>query len=500
MDIAIICALYIFLAFTLLSLLKSKRKHNQKLPPGPYPLPIIGNMHKLGKSPHRSLAELAQVYGPIMRLKLGQITTIVISSSSIAQEVLQKQDAAFSNRPLPESTRACDHHKYSVVWLPVGSRWRSLRKILKSNLFTAKKLNENQHLRSRKVDELIRYCEKCSQSGEAVDIGRAAFLTTLNLLSNTIFSKDMTDSYDNSEAKEFRDLVWNIVVELGKPNLVDFFPIPAWIDPQGIYLRITGYSEKLIRLFDGLVNERSELKRLANFLENTSTKDVLDELLRILQTNEIDKTQIQHLFMDLFVAGTDTTSSTVEWAMSEILRNPETLLKAKAELNQVIGKGKMIGEEDISKLVYLRCILKETVRLHPPTPFLVPRQVNEEVELCGYTVPKNSQVLVSAWAIGRDPMLWKDPLSFQPERFMDSEIDFIGHDYELIPFGAGRRMCPGLPLAMRMVPVMLGSLINCFEWKLEGGIAPEELNMEEKVGLALAKLHPLRAIATSVVT
>ena len=298
MDILItVTAFCILVAVTLVSVSRIRGKSHRKLPPGPCPLPIIGNIHKLGKHPHRSLAELAQVYGPIMRLKLGQITTIVISSSSMAQQVLQKQDAVFANRPVPESTRSCDHNKYSVVWLPVGSQWRSLRKILKSHLFTAKKLDENRHLRSTKVHELIRYCEKCSQSGEAVDIGRAAFLTTLNLLSNTIFSKDMTDSYDNSEAKEFTDLVWNIVVELGKPNLVDFFPIPAWIDPQGIYLRITGYSEKLIRLFDGLVNERSELKRLANFLENTSTKDVLDELLRILQTNEIDKTQIQHLFM-----------------------------------------------------------------------------------------------------------------------------------------------------------------------------------------------------------
>ncbi|WOG96784.1 hypothetical protein DCAR_0416120 [Daucus carota subsp. sativus] len=490
MDIAIICALYIFLAFTLLSLFKPKSKSNHKLPPGPYPLPIIGNIHKLGKNPHRSLADLAQVYGPIMRLKLGQITTIVISSSSMAQQVLQKQDAVFANRPVPQSTRSCDHNKYSVAWLPVGSRWRSLRKILKSHLFTAKRLDENRHLRSR----------KCSQSGEAVDIGRAAFLTTLNFLSNTIFSKDMTDSYDNSEAKEFRDLVWNILVELGNPNMVDFFPIPAWIDPQGIYLRITGYSEKLIQLFDGLVNERSELKGSTNFLANISTTDMLDELLKIEQTNEIDKTQIRHLFMDLFVAGTDTTSSTVEWAMSEILRNPETLLKAKAELNQVIGKGKIIGEEDISRLVYLQCILKETVRLHPTTPFLLPRQVKEEVELCGYTIPKNSQVLVSAWAIGRNPMLWKNPLSFQPERFMDSKIDVSGHDYELIPFGAGRRMCPGLPFAMRMMPVMLGSLINCFDWELEGGIAPEELNMEEKVGITLAKLHPLRAVATGILT
>ena len=186
--------------------------------------------------------------------------------------------------------------------------------------------------------------------------------------------------------------------------------------------------------------------------------------------------------------------------MAEILRNSETILvKAKAELNQVVGKGKVIEEADISRLPYLQCIVKETARLHPPAPFLIPRQVQEEVQLCGYTVPKNSQVLINAWSIGRDPLIWKNSLSFEPERFLNSEVDVNGHNYKLIPFGAGRRKCPGLPLAMRMVPVMLGSLINCFDWKLEGGIAAEEVDMEEKFGITLAKLHPLRAVPTLVV-
>nr|XP_017258817.1 PREDICTED: geraniol 8-hydroxylase-like [Daucus carota subsp. sativus] len=499
MGIVIITGICILLAFTVFSVARKRAKTPQQLPPGPNPLPIIGNIHKLGKHPHKSLAKLAQVYGPIMRLKLGRINTIVISSSITARQVLQKQDLAFSSRPVPDAIRACDHFKYSVVWLPVSSTWRSLRKIMSLNLFTTNKLDANQHLRSKKVQELIRYCENCSRNEEVIDIGRAAFQTSLNFLSTTIFSKDMTDPNRDSEAKEFKDLVWNIMLEAGKPNLADYFPVLEWIDLQGIKRRMTSHFEKLIELFNGLLNERLELKRLGHADENTST-DVLEELLRLLQANEINKIHTLHLFIDLFAAGTDTTSSTVEWGMAEVLRNSETVLvKAKAELNQVIGKGKIVEESDISKLAYLRCIVKETLRLHPPVPFLIPRRVEDEVELCGYTLPKNSQVLVNAWAIGRDPTLWRNPLLFEPERFMDSEVDVYGHDYELIPFGAGRRTCPGLPLAMRMVPVMLGSLINGFEWKLEGEIAPKELDMEDKFGLTLAKLHPLRAAATPVV-
>ncbi|XP_017253097.2 geraniol 8-hydroxylase-like [Daucus carota subsp. sativus] len=498
-TILISVAMCILLLFTLRFFGRRTSKAPQKLPPGPYPLPIIGNIHKLGKHPHKSLNALAQVYGPIMRLKLGRVTTIVISSSSAAQEVLQKQDLAFSNRPVPDALRGCDHDKYSVVFLSVGSQWRSLRKITSSSILTANKLDASKHIRSRKVHELIGYCKKCSQSREAVDIGRATFLTSLNLLSNTIFSKDMIDLYqDSEEGKNFRELVWNLLVEAAKPNLVDYFPILKWIDPQGIKRRFTGSCEKLLELFDGLINERLELKRSGNFSEN-STTDMLDELLTILPINEIDRTQIQHLFLDLFVAGTDTTSGTVEWAMAEILKNPDTILvKAKAELNEVVGKGEIVKEADISRLPYLQCIVKETGRLHPPAPFLIPRQVQEEVQLCGYTIPKNSQVLVNAWTIGRDPLIWKNPLSFQPERFLNSEVDVNGHNYELIPFGAGRRKCPGLPLAVRMVPVLLGSLINCFDWKLEGGIAPKELDMEDKFGITVAKLHPLRAVPTLV--
>lgn len=194
---------------------------------------------------------------------------------------------------------------------------------------------------------------------------------------------------------------------------------------------------------------------------------------------------------DLFAAGTDTTSSTVEWAMAEVLRKPEIMKKAKAEVEEVIGKGKAIQEKDVSCLPYLRCIVKETMRLHPPVPFLIPRRVEHDVEVSGLIVPENSQVFVNVWAIGRDPDIWEDPLEFKPHRFLESEVDVWGTDFELIPFGAGRRICPGLPLAARVVPAMVGSLLNSFDWRVENG---KEIDMEEEFGITLQKAHPLRAV------
>ncbi|KAI8542227.1 hypothetical protein RHMOL_Rhmol08G0121900 [Rhododendron molle] len=491
----LILILYILLSITLvralLSLLRRSKPGRPKLPPGPVPLPVIGSLLKLGDKPHKSLAELAKIYGPIMSLKLGQKTTVVISSPALAKEILQKQDLAFSTRSIPNAVHAHDHHKYSTVWLPVTNQWRSLRKALNSNIFSGNRLDASQNLRRQKVQELIEYIGKCCQEGVAVDIGSAVFKTSLNLLSNTIFSIDMADPTQDS-VQQFRHLVWRTVKEMGKPNLVDYFPILDKIDPQGIRRRVKSHFEDTFEMFGRLIDERLELRRSG---KSGAENDVTDILLNISEENgEINRTHIEHLCLDIFGAGTDTTSSSVEWAMAELLCTPETLQKAKAELVQTIGKGKPIEESDIPRLPYLQAIVKEIMRLHPPAPLLVPRTVETDVEVYGYTVPQGAQVLVNAWAIGHDPSVWANPTSFMPERFLDSDIDIRGRDFELIPFGAGRRICPGLSLAIRVVPLMLGSLINSFDWKLEGGIKPEELDMDDKFGLTVQKAQPLRVV------
>ncbi|KAI3746020.1 hypothetical protein L6452_08435 [Arctium lappa] len=455
-------------------------------PPGPTPFPIIGNLHLLGDQPHQSLANLAKTHGPIMFLKLGRINTLVISSAAAAKQVLKKQDLVFANRHIPDALTAHNHSHYSVVFLPVGSRWRAVRKIFNSNIFSSNSLDANQHLRSQKVHELVAYCRRASESNDSVDIGRAAFRTTLNLLSNTIFSKDLTDPYDDSGSKEFRELIGNVMVEAGKPNLVDFFPVLKKIDPQGNRRRMGRYFGKLLDIFEELIKERVVMEKLKE-------DDVLDVCLKINRDNpdEISRTQIKGMFLDLFAAGTDTTSNSLEWAMTELLRNPHTMAKAKKELEQIIGKGKNVEETDIMRLPYLWCIVKETLRIHPPVPLLIPRKTENEVKLNSYTIPRGTQVLINVWAIRRDATLWEDPLEFKPERFLTSGIDLRGQDFELIPFGAGRRICPGLPLAVRMLPMMLGSLLNNFDWNLDVGISPKELDMTEKFGITLQKVDPL---------
>ncbi|XP_073061531.1 cytochrome P450 76T24-like [Primulina eburnea] len=477
-----------------LQILKSKSRKPCKLPPGPNPYPIIGNILELGDKPHQSLARLSQVYGPLIHLKLGRLTTVVVSSPGIAKILLQKHDQVFSSRNAPGAVHALDHNKLSMVWLPVENQWRKLRKICKEQMFSVHSLDSSQGLRRDRLQKLCEYVHGCCINGKAVDIGRAAFTTSLNLMSATLFSEEFA-AFDSDSVEELKELVWGIMEIIGKPNLTDYFPLFRALDPQGISRKSTVYFKRCFDIFEGIIVKRLEMRGRIS-VDGTRKSDMLESLLDINQRNdsELSILDIKHLLLDLFVAGTDTTSSTVEWAMSELLRHPDKMLKVKNELREVIGKNEQVTESDISRLPYLRAVVKETFRLHPAGPLSVPHKSIEDTEINGYTIPKNTQIIINVWAIGRDSSTWSDPELFTPERFLESETDFKGLHFELLPFGAGRRTCPGLPLANRMVHLMVATLVHNFDWELDGGLKPEELDMSESFGLSLQKTISLKAV------
>ncbi|OIW17355.1 hypothetical protein TanjilG_22467 [Lupinus angustifolius] len=428
------------------------------------------------------MANLAKIHGPIMSLKLGQITTIVMSSPDTAKGVLQTNDQFMSNRKIPDSMKAANHDQYSIPFMPVSPRWRELRKICNGQLFSNKNLDASKELRAKKVGQLFNEICKYSLKGEAVDVGRLSFKTTINLLSNTIYSQDLIESV--SEAGEFKELVANIMKEIGRPNLADCFPVLKIVDPHGIRRRTGTYFWKLLNIFKSLVKERLKQRKESGYC---SRKDMLDSLLNNAEDNG------QQMYKDM-IERTDTITSTVEWAMAELLQNPNIMSKAKVELEEIIGKNNLIEESDIAKLPYLHAIIKETFRLHPAAPLLLPRVTKVDVEMNNYIVPKGAQILVNVWAIGRDPNLWDNPNLFSPERFLGSEIDVKGTNFELIPFGGGRRICPGMSYAIRMLFLILGLFINSFDWKLEDGIELDDMDMDEKFGLTLEKAQPVRVI------
>ncbi|XP_002271652.1 cytochrome P450 76T24 [Vitis vinifera] len=481
---------FVWLCFHFLILGSTHRKSFQaRLPPGPRPLPIIGNLLELGDKPHHSFTTLSKKYGPLMSLKLGSITTIVISSPETAQQVLNKKDQTFSGRTVPNAIQVASHHHFSIGFLPASAHWRNLRKICSMQIFSLQRVDAFHGLRQKVVQQLLDHAHESCSSGRAVDIGRAAFTIALNLLSNTVFSVDLAH-YDSNLSQEFKELIWSILVEVGKPNLADFFPGLRLVDPQGIHKRMSVYFNKLFDVFDSFINQRLQLRA------SSTDNDVLDALLNLNKQHdhELSCNDIRHLLVDLFSAGTDTTSSTIEWAMAELLNNPKAMAKARDELSQVVGKDRIVEESDISKLPYLHAVVKETFRLHPPAPFLLPRKAEMDSEILGYAVPKNAQVIINVWAIGRDSKTWSDPHSFGPERFLECDIDVKGRDFQLIPFGAGRRICPGLLLGRRMVHLVLASLLHSFDWKLEGGMKPEDMDMSETFGFSVRKAQPLRVV------
>ncbi|KAJ4833665.1 hypothetical protein Tsubulata_009034, partial [Turnera subulata] len=299
--------LVLFQAFGFLTTRKAK------LPPGPPGLPIIGNLLDIGDKPYKSMARLAKVHGPLMSLKIGQVTTIAISSPSVAKEILRKYDSVFSDRYIPGATRVLDHNEFSISWLPAGSLWRNLRKLCNSHIFTTQKLDANLELRSKKVQELLADVQQHCLAGKAVDISQSAFKAVFNGLSNILFSLDLINS---SSGTTHKDVVRGIMDVLGTPNLGDYFPILRYLDLQGITRRVEIHAVKLFILFDSIINERLQSRKREGYEPKT---DMLEALLSISEENSdmMDNHLMKYLFMDLFLAGTDTTTSAIEWAMTE---------------------------------------------------------------------------------------------------------------------------------------------------------------------------------------
>ncbi|KAG8377571.1 hypothetical protein BUALT_Bualt08G0047000 [Buddleja alternifolia] len=429
------------------------KRSSTKLPPGPFPIPFIGNLLQVGQNPHRSLAKLSKTYGPLMHLKLGSIHTIVVSSPEIAKEVLTKHDQACSGRAVPSAAHAMDHHKSSIPWLPVATRWRALRKIMKEQVSLMHQFDGNNSL-----VQLHNYLQDCSNSDRVVDIREIGFKTALNLLSSTLFSIDFAH-FDSSLTREMMENVHALIKNLGTPNLVDYFPLLKFIDPQGLVRKTEASLRRLHEIFGETLNPRLQSRGTLR------KKDMLEALLDLNQENESDFSlnDIKHLMLDLNVIGAYEITNAVQWTMTEVLRNPEKMSKAKLELRTIIGENKQIKESDISRLPYLNAVIKENFRCHPVLPLLIPHKVEVDIEIQNYTVPKNAQILVNVWAIGRDSSIWSNPDSFEPERFLDCKIDYRGQDFELITFSSGRRMCPALPLAHVVVHLILATLIHNFD-------------------------------------
>lgn len=476
------------------------RRRAYNLPPGPKPWPIIGNLNLMGALPHRSIHELSKKYGPLMQLQFGSFPVVVGSSVDMAKFFLKTHDVVFTDRPKTAAGKYTTYNYRDITWSPYGAYWRQARKMCLTELFSAKRLESYEYIRAAEVRALLRDLHAAKGSG-AVMLKDYLSTVSLNVITRMVLGKKYLDKEVVAGAsvttpEEFKWMLDELFLLNGVLNIGDSIPWLDWMDLQGYIKRMKKISKMFDRFLEHVVEEHSQqrLREGKNFV----AKDMVDVLLQIADDPtlevELNRESVKAFTQDLIAGGTESSAVTVEWAISELLKKPEVIAKATEELDRVIGRGRWVTEKDIPCLPYVDAIVKETMRLHPVAPLLVPRLSREDATVAGYDIPAGTRVLVSVWSIGRDPELWEAPEEFMPERFLGSKLDVKGQDYELLPFGSGRRMCPGYSLGLKVIQVSLANLLHGFEWSLPDGMTREELSMEEIFGLSTPRKFPLEAV------
>ncbi|XP_068644096.1 premnaspirodiene oxygenase-like [Aristolochia californica] len=480
------CILFLFVR-------KAKRPAaGSKLPPGPRKLPIIGNIHNVvGSLPQKVLRDLAQKYGPLMHLRLGQLSVVVVSSPDIAKEMLKTHDLNFSQRPDMICTKIISYGYADLVFAPYGDLWRQLRKICILEILSAKRVQSFDKIREEETTNLVQFIS--SIAGSPINLSKKLFILSIDIIARCIFG-DRCDDQDG-----FKMTLEENIKFLGVFNVADLFPSSRWICVLSrTESKFQKTHRKLDKIVSNIIEAHQEKMRTRKDEGRDQVEYLVDVLLRLQKHGdlqfELTLDNIKGVIFDMFAAGTETSSTTMIWAMSHLMKNPRVMQKAQQEVRSILRGKDTITEDDITQMNYLKLVIRETLRLCPPLPFLVPRESIDDCQICGYEIPKKSRVLVNIWAIGRDPKYWKNPNDFEPERFLGSSMDFRGQNFELIPFGAGRRGCPGMLFGLVTIERALASLLYHFDWKLPDGT--KDLDMSEASGITMAKKSNLRVIAT----
>ncbi|KAK4735194.1 hypothetical protein R3W88_009455 [Solanum pinnatisectum] len=471
--------------------------NSNKLPPSPTKLPIIGNLHQLGSLPHRSMHKLSKKYGPVMLLHFGSKPVIVASSVDAARTIMKTHDLVWSNRP---KSRIADRLFYGckdVAFSPYGEYWRQIKSITVLHLLSNKRVQSYRDIREEEISNMIvKIRQECDSNSSSSVIDLRDYLCSLtnDIVSRVALGRKYNEGQGGMNAKVTLDEFGEL---LGTFSIGDYIPRLEWINKiNGLDSKVEKVAKELDTFLESVIEEHVSRKNNGEY-STGEAKDFVDVLLEIQNGKEtgflLQRDSLKAIILDNFAAGVDTTYTALEWIMTELLRHPRVMKKLEDEVRE-LGQGKTeITEDDLRNMHYLKAVIKETLRLHPPIPLLIPRVSTEDIELLGYHIPAKTQVIINAWAIGRDPLSWDDPEEYRPERFLNSNIDIKGLHFELIPFGAGRRGCPGTAFAIVVIELALSRLVHKFNFSLP---KPEELDMTEASGVAVRRKSPLLALAT----
>ncbi|XP_023544864.1 cytochrome P450 CYP736A12-like [Cucurbita pepo subsp. pepo] len=481
----------IMFALVLLFWAWMERNKSKKLPPGPKGFPIMGSLHLLGKLPHRDLHRLSQTYGPIMHMKLGIVNTIVVSSPEAAELFLKTHDVVFASRAPNEVFKHVSFSQKTIAFAKYGPYWRNMRKMCILELLSNHKANYLQSMRRQELGFTIHQLRDAAKSGMVVNISSKIYSLTANMACLMIIGRRFEDK--ELDEMGFKWMIQEILHLAGAFNLGDFIPFIAPLDLQGFIRCARSVHKVCDTFFEKILDEHLESN-------NNDTKDLVDVMLGIMGSQateyQIDPSTIKAIILDMLLGGVETSATTIEWALAELVRHPQTMKKVQDELQKVVGLNRMVQEADLDHLEYLKMVVKETFRLHPPNPLLIPRESVKDSVINNFYIPQKSRIILNVWAIGRDPSVWIDAEKFFPERFIGTQVDVKGRDFQLLPFGSGRRGCPGIQMGLVTVHLILAQLVHCFDWKLPNGMLPDELDMTEKFGLSCPLAHNIMATPT----
>ncbi|XP_045822885.1 cytochrome P450 736A117-like [Trifolium pratense] len=468
-------------------------------PPSPPRLPLLGNLHQLGLLPHQSLQNLSHKYGPLMLLYFGKVPVLVVSSADTASKVMKTHDLVFSDRPRSKMFDILLYGSKDVAGCTYGEYWKQVRSLSVLHLLSNKRVRSYRHVREEEALRMIEYVKESCSSALPLNLTELCSTITNDIVCRVALGK----RYREGGRKKFQEVLLEFGELLGTVVIGDYIPWLDWLGKvNGLYSRAEKCAKYLDEFMEQVIEEHIS-HRLRNVsVDGEDDNDFVDVLLSIQKNNAIgfpiDRTSIKALILDMFVAGTDTTYTVLEWALTELLRHQTVMHKLQDEVRTVVGNRTHVTEEDLVNMNFLKAVIKETLRLHIPDPLLVPRKTMEDIKLDGYDIAAGTHVIVNAWAIARDPTSWEEPLEFKPERFINSSIDFKGSDFELIPFGAGRRGCPGVSFAIAVNELVLANLVYQFDWKLPDGVAGKDLDMSETGGITCHRKYPLLAVATKI--
>jgi len=431
-----------------------------------------------------------------MLLRLGEVPSVIVSTPEAAMEVLKTNDLVFATRPSGPTLDIISCGGKGLVFAPYGEHWRQMRKVCVMELLSARQVRRIESIKQGEVEHLVESVRAASSASPTaiVDIGKG-----LARLSNNVIARAAFGGKCRQQEAYLREID-GLASLVGGLSLVDLFPssrLVRFLSGTARGVR-RSYGRVQLILAD-IIQERKEKKSNNGSATATATarddEDLLDVLLRLHDedtlsfplTSEI----IGAVIFDIFGAATDTTAATLEWAMAELIHNPSAMARAKLELQQKLGhhSRSTVTSEDLGDLHYLQMVIKETLRLHPAGS-LIHRASKEDCRVMGYDIPKGMSVMINAFAVGTDPAHWgEDAAEFRPERFEEMSVEYYrqGPQMEFVPFGAGRRQCPGALFATTTMELVLANLLYHFDWAIPGGAGPETLDMSEVFGIVV---HP----------